>query len=279
MLTPGGPPASVTASLNAAANLLPEGTYYGLVGFSNLTSGLSQNRAFTFQPGRRDFLSERFNTSLDRNDLDYQSFTFTPDGSASGYAVCREVATSFPTEPAGGTNLALGRDAFRQITLSDSHTVALFGRRTNVFFVGSNGYLTLDSGDTDHRESFAGHFRLPRISALFDELNPAFGGTVSWQELSDRAVVTFDGVPEFIDDAEDYDPAWGNSFQIELFYDGRIRLTYLSLYASDGLVGLSAGSGVPLTFGESDFTGYAVCQPLRVAITAPSTNVVSAAAP
>jgi hypothetical protein len=48
-------------------------------------------------------------------------------------------------------------------------------------------------------------------------------------------------------------------FQIELFFDGRIRITHLGLGSSGGLIGLSRGQGVPADFVESDFTAYGLC--------------------
>jgi hypothetical protein len=52
-----------------------------------------------------------------------------------------------------------------------------------------------------------------------------------------------------------------NSFQIEMFYDGRIRLTWLDVATTYGVVGLSKGLGVPTNFHSSDFSAYAACPP------------------
>ncbi len=46
-----------------------------------------------------------------------------------------------------------------------------------------------------------------------------------------------------------------------MFFDGRLRVTYLGLSCLNGLVGLSAGTGVPPVFVESDFSHYAFCPP------------------
>ena len=61
--------------------------------------------------------------------------------------------------------------------------------------------------------------------------------------------MTFQGVPE-------YSVSNSNSVQIELFFDGRIRITCLGIAATDGLIGLSRGQGVPGGFVESDFSAY-----------------------
>jgi hypothetical protein len=94
---------------------------------------------------------------------------------------------------------------------------------------------------------------LRRISANFDDYNPGAGGSVSFRRLSDRIAVTWNGVFEF----GTTNPNW---FQIELFYGGRIRVTYLSMSSIDGVAGLSRGLGLPVPFLESDLSGY-VCEP------------------
>src|SRR5207302_639847 len=148
--------------------------------------------------------------------------------------------------------LLLYDDWFSQVTLSGSNTVALYRLRTNVFFVGSNGYITFGNGDATVADSFQAHFNLPRISGLARDYNPEAGGTISWKQLSNRVAVTFSEVPQ-------YGMADTNSFQIELFFNGVIRLTYLELDTPSGLAGLSEGLGIPLGFAASDLSNYPQC--------------------
>jgi hypothetical protein len=251
-LTPGGGAATVTVSVNALASSLPMGIHSGTVWFFNLSSQVVQSRQFTLRVGQPDYYAELFDTTT--NDLAFQTTTFTPDGSASFYSVCRNVATSFPTDPTGGTAISLTDDSYASVTLTGTNTVAIYNTRRNILYIGSNGYLTMNSGDSNMVESFASHFNLPRVSALFHDLNPGAGGTVSWKQLTDRAAVTFQGV--YV-----YGTALPNSFQIEMFFDGRIRLTWLTITGLYNLVGLSAGQGVPAGFIESDFSSYFVCPP------------------
>ena len=88
---------------------------------------------------------------------------------------------------------------------------------------------------------------LPRISGLFNDLNPdpgiGGGGTISWRELSDRVAITYQNVPQFANSDS-------NNFQIEMFFDGQIAITHLALGVIDGIVGLSQGLGLPLEFGR-----------------------------
>ncbi len=258
-LNPGGPATPVTASLTASASSLPMGIYTSTAWFTNLNDQVGQARQFTLRVGQPDYFTELFDSTA--NDLAFKTFTFTPDGSGNFYAPCRETAAAFPTDPTGGTAVTMSDDTYAQVTLSGTNTVAIYGRRSNVFYIGSNGYLTMDSGDTGYTESFATHFSRPRVSALFDDLYPVTG-QVTWLQFSNRVAVTYLNVRE-------YGASNTNSFQIELFYDGRIRLTYLGLAALDGLAGLSAGLGVPAGFVESDLSSYGSCS-LPLIVFAPS---------
>ena len=189
-----------------------------------------------------------------RNDMSNQTLLLIPDGSGNYYRACRSKAISFPIDPDGGTNIWLRDDDYRQINLSGEH-IDFYGTSYDTIYVGSNGYISFVSGDTGYLESFTNHFALPRISALFDDLNPSEGGTVSWKQLNDRIVVTFENVPET-------GLSNTNSFQVEMFYNGTIRITWLGISAPDGLVGLSEGKGIPLYFVESDLSEYGLSDDL-----------------
>ena len=253
---PPGSTSNVVVSLNSAAAALPAAVYSAAITWSNATTRFTQRRTVTLRIGQPDYFTELF--SLNDNDLAFQQLTFRPDGSTNFYSVCRQTVTEFPTDPAGGADTGLADDAFRAVTLGGAHTVALYGRRTNLFFIGSNGYLTFGSGDSSNVKSLENHFGLPRVSGLLADLDPRFGGAVTFQELVDRVAVTWLAVPEWNQINE-------NSFQIELFYDATIRITWLALDARRGVAGLSRGGGVPATFVESDLTGYAECPPPLIA--------------
>ena len=78
---------------------------------------------------------------------------------------------------------------------------------------------------------------------------------VRFANLADRAVVTFDGVPE-------YSSTGSNTFQCELFFDGTLRLSWLGVSSDDSIVGLSRGDGMPPAFIQSDFTTLPGCDEL-----------------
>ncbi|MFC1738501.1 M14 family zinc carboxypeptidase [Planctomycetota bacterium] len=214
-------------------------------------SGVCYNFTTTAQG---DYFTELFDAA--DNDLDNISVTFTPDGSPDFYSVCIKPATSFPTDPAGGTVLSLDDDDCKTVLSSDA-TVSLYGHSygdggEGVVAAGSNGYLIFGGCDTDYTETLDDHFDMPRVSALFDDLNPSSGGLVSRKRLSNRLVVTWENVPEYAFPNQ-------NSFQIEMFFDGKIRITWLGIAATDGIVGLSEGGGIPEYFQESNLSGYGPC--------------------
>jgi len=190
-------------------------------------------------------LAENF--SGNDNDLANKTLTFTPAGSSGLYSACIQDADAFPTDPAGGVQLKLSDDAHAKVSLSNGAAIPFFGIAYSVFYIGSNGYITFGKGDSDYTPSLRDHYNRPRISALFADLWPPRGGTITWIQLADRAVVTYHNIPQFR-------TSNSNSFQIEMFFDGVIRITWLKIDIRSGLIGLSDGSGTPADFIESDFS-------------------------
>jgi hypothetical protein len=202
-------------------------------------------------PDVPDYFTEQFAFSFD---LDGRKLTFSPDGSGDYYAGCVEPIWSLPTDPAGGITLGLTNDSSAAAVLSGGAAVELYGTAYTSFWVGSNGYVTFGSGDSTSSESFANHFSRPRVAALFDDLNPSVAGSISWKQLADRAVVTWQGVPET-------DRGGANTFQIELFFDGTISVSYLGISSSDAIAGLSDGLGLPDLFFPTNFSAFGSCGP------------------
>ena len=203
-------------------------------------------------PVQPDYFTEYFDSG--DNDLAYRSVTFTPDGADDHYAACQDAASVFPTDPNGGTVLNLDDDASILLVLQGGAQIQLYGLPASGFYLGSNGYITAPYTDSNPTPSLEDHFNMVRVSTLFADLDPSAGGTVSWKQLADRVAITFQAVPEC-------GVSNSNSFQTELFFDGVIRLTWLGIDATNGLVGLSEGQGVPGDFVESDMTAYGSCTP------------------
>jgi hypothetical protein len=198
-----------------------------------------------------NYFTEQFTTNVD---LDGMKLTFTPDGSGDFYSGCIEPIYWLPTDPAGGTAVSLTDDASVQATLAGGATVSLYGAAYSSFWIGSNGYVTFGSGDSTQAESFANHFATPRVAALFDDLNPASTGTVSWKQLADRVAVTWQNVPEV-------STGGSNTFQIELFFDGTITISYLGITCRDAIAGLSDGLGLPPVFYPANLSSAGTCGP------------------
>ncbi len=215
---------------------------------TNATTDDNGGSCYTFgTPDVPLFFTEEFPSG---NDLPGSMATFVPNGTIDFYAGCIEplpVPGQLPTDPTGGTSLGLTDDSYAEVTLTGGQTVSFYGVTYTSFFVGSNGYITFGAGDTDYSESLSDHFRLPRISGWFDDLNPSSGGTVSYKQLSDRVAVTWENVPEF-------SATGANTFQVELFFDGTIRIAWADMTSGDGIAGLSEGNGLDPDFFPMDLT-------------------------
>lgn len=134
-------------------------------------------------------------------------------------------------------------DGFVQATFN-GWMATYYGTSYGSVFVGSNGFVTFGSGDTDFTETvselLAGS---PRIAMWWDDLDPASAGTVSFfDDAANQAFeVCFSSVPEF---------ATGNSNNFNLRFEetlGMINITYGNMAALDGLVGTSPGSNIDPT--------------------------------
>ena len=216
--------------------------YYWRVMAGNVCGDSAFSTAFTFETLDQPLY---FTEQLTSFDLDNRTTAFEPNGTGNFYAMCGWPETVFPTDPAGGTVLSLGDDTFEAVALTMPFN--FYGTDYSTIYVGSNGYVTFNSGDTTYNETLADHFNQPRISGLFDDLSPNQAGTISVRQLADRVAVTYEGVTGF-------QAANSNNFQIEMFQDGRVHITHLQMDENDGIVGLSAGGGMPADFVADDLS-------------------------
>lgn len=265
----GTSPGSMTNSVSTVQNLTGHSlsigglndneTYYYAIEMTDIAGNNSYDdnagNAYTFTtPEVPDFFTQQFTSGSDLNGL---SVTFYPNASAVDFYVsCAEPLPggALPTNPAGGSTLTLSDDSSAQVTIAGGNSVQLYEQLFTSFFVGSNGYITFGSGDSTYSESLDAHFSRQRVSGWFDDLNPSTGGSVSWKQLSDRMAVTWLGVPE-------YSTSNSNTFQIELFFDGRIRISYAGMASLDGIAGLSNGGGLDPDYFPSDLSSTAGCGP------------------
>ena len=233
--------------------LLDNHTYYFKVDATDEAGNTTSDQTcYSFStPEVPDFFTQLF---TDDNDLDNVSVSFAPNGSVDFYRGCDTAITALPTSPTGGTPLTLTDDSNVQVNLTGGATVTLYGVSYNHFWVGSNGYITFGSGDSGYNEALDTHFSQPRISALFDDLDPSQGGgSVSWKQLADHVAVTWLNVPV-------HNAGNQNTFQIEMYFDGRLAISYLAVADTGALAGLSRGQGVPGDFLMSDLSALGPCQ-------------------
>lgn len=212
---------------------------------------------FTGQPSTEpanDWFTELFVPVLRTNDISHHQIRFTPNLSNNYYSACTGPASAYRTDPTGGIPVTLGDDDFVEVTLTDGKEIPLYGVYYDSFFIGSNGYITFDTGDVTSESNHENHFNQPRISGLFLNMDPSEGGTISYKQLPNRVVVTYDHIrlANIITEQT-------ANFQIEMFFDGRIVITWLQQDTYVGLIGLSRGNGVPEEFDDSDFTQYPGC--------------------
>lgn len=206
-------------------------------------------------------------SGVDQFDLDNTSILFTPQPGSSRYAVCTSAIGALPTDPTGGAAVSGWAifpgstgpldDGTAYLSVSGGQTVKLHGRAYDYMHVSTNGNIHFTTPDGDYDKTLTKHFAQPRICALFDDLNLTSQGTCTWKQLADRFVVTWENVPEWTSGGT----GPGNTFQIEMFFDGRIRISYLAIPNLDGIVGLSPGGGLSPDYAESNLSSLADCGP------------------
>ncbi|NLF56975.1 MAG: hypothetical protein GX580_05000 [Candidatus Hydrogenedens sp.] len=212
------------------------------------------------QPFGTDPLLGRF----DPLDLAFSQLTFTPVGAADGpiagdmpgvsydnyEATCRRGVYSLPVPRADGQGGAI------QLNFSDDNGTSFyfpnapfpfFGKYYPAFTIAANGYISFQDVTYLSQLNFpslAAHFAIPRISFLFNDFSPSMGGLGWARALSDRTVITFEDMPSW-PPTMPTTTVGRSTVQVELFHSGMIRFTYLGLGATNAVVGLSDGRGVP----------------------------------
>lgn len=182
---------------------------------------------------------------------------FTPVIALAGVTVS-DIDIIFNRRPPGP--ITAGNDTMTEI-FPEGFTFDFCGTRYDSFVVNSNGSVSFGTGSTDFTETIQELLTgPPRIAALWDDLNAATGGTVSFEQAGEKVTVIFTNVPEF--------PNVGaNSFQITLFGNrirlddddegddeddrgrrGRFTLSYGDVSAQDGIAGFSCGGRVTSGF-------------------------------
>jgi hypothetical protein len=173
-------------------------------------------------------------------DLNNSSLLFTPDSNAY-----RLTPGDFSFRKDYGTQIIdfLGVD---DVSLDNANNgyyrlslvgkpFTFFGVSYDELFIGTNGYVTFEQGDTTGRISAAAlASEMPRIAPLWADLDVTENGGIYVNQLSDSLLITWNKAPQ----AQYSGPS---TFQLLLFNDGRIAFVYKKVKARNALVGLSPG--------------------------------------
>ena len=250
------------------------GTKYYYTLFADIAGGFPDQRTTSATAGGEppDFQTEAFDSALTtgvsaRNafDLAFSQILFTPIGAALAPLGESQPASDYShyaaTLKKNVSELPVPRvddkGAAFDVVLSENGVISIttqapfefFGKPYDKLYLASNGYIAFTGVKAGNPEntapSLATHFAIPRISFLFTNLSPASGGNAWMRRLDDRVVITFENIPQF----EPFVfPAANNpnTVQVELFYSGHIRITYMNVTAVTAVCGLSDGQGAAL---------------------------------
>jgi hypothetical protein len=173
-------------------------------------------------------------------DLKKRAVLFTPE--AGGYRI---TPTDVPYTKDLGTRLrgflavdgqpGAADNGYREVQINDA-PFTFYGVAYDKIYVGTNGYITFNRGDTSARQSAAALASdMPRIAPLWANLDASAGGDIYYNRLEGRHVITWNAVAE--------SPYGGlSTFQAVLYDDGRIAFVYRKVKAHASLVGLSPGN-------------------------------------
>ena len=169
---------------------------------------------------------EQFTTGIDVNGVD---LVFSPNGNG-GYFVTGATGLF---DPNVGAALAAGDDTLA-VNNPLGFSFPYCGTSTSAIDVCSNGFVWLQTGSTtstDFTESTAELLTLQdRICAVWDDFNFLTTGTLSFNALPGKAIVTWANVPEF-------GGTNSNTFQLQLFPTGQFVVSASSLANLDAIIG------------------------------------------
>jgi hypothetical protein len=202
-----------------------------------------------------DYLTEWFENAA-AFDLNGRSVTFTPSGGS--YTASTSTISEFPSGTSGYT--AFNESAMSSGSADDgwwNHTLATpfsyFGVSHTTAYVGTNGHITFASGQSSSSLAPAMHFTagFPRITGIGRDLNPGAGGSVNVRRdtTAGQQRTSF-----YWNAVRNYGQTSTVNFQIDLFDDGRIRMSWLAT-STAGSVSVGLASGVTATMPSPPYDG------------------------
>ncbi|MEO0479680.1 MAG: nidogen-like domain-containing protein [Planctomycetota bacterium] len=165
------------------------------------------------------------------------STLFTPDG-AGGYNTTPNggvIDTNFTS----GTPLAFTDDSTNVLAIGFAFTMPNGVSLTDIEVDSNARAFEPGLEGTDFSESVAEFLNdgSAQLAPYWDDFNPSAGGQI-WQSVGPGGefVVTWESVPEF-------GTTNANTFQMVLAADSSITFNYIDIVSTDGIVGVSSGSG------------------------------------
>lgn len=247
------------------AGLQPDTRYYYVVQVSDAADNSvvddNQGACYFFHTySSLLYFTEYFSTS-NPMDLSNMQLTLIPVDHPNYFQACIGTAAGLPNAT-GDQLLSLEDDDFVEIPLENEAAFSFYGIVYNRIFVGSNGYVTFAAGDTAYQGFAVNHFAAPRVSGLMYDLNPEIRGSIYYHQNSDRCVITYEDIPVY--DSSGFYPAENtHTFQMELFFNGAIRITWLNLYTMRAIVGVSAGMGIANDYVSMNLSNLNGCDELH----------------
>eukprot|EP00976_Prorocentrum_cordatum_P070637 1180003-Prorocentrum_minimum.AAC.3 len=99
-------------------------------------------------------------------------------------------------------------DSSREASFTGGKTFTFFGTEYTSVWVGSNGYVTFGRGDWMYYSHRYYHYRMPRISGAFYDLNPRSSpGSITYAQTEQSMVITYT-------DIKTYSGNYLNTFQV-----------------------------------------------------------------
>lgn len=251
-----GATTQLTATIASTADQFSSGNYSGKITISKSDDSFSRNLILTVTINPPGHPTEEFLTSSDAFDLDNTQLTFLPNGDSFVYRT--QSITSLPythdpadqiTESPDGGNLWDGYWTRNPAWLGPP---SIGGSAISTIHIGTNGMTSLASGSTDWSPTVNEHFSRSQVALLWADYDFRTTGKIYYRHISgDRVIITYENFPSSFTSNI-------NNMQLEIFDDGSgmIRMTYLDMGGTRGIVGISDGSGTPADFTsrEADFS-------------------------
>ncbi len=195
-----------------------------------------------------NFYTEVFGGLYNRPfDLSNTTLVFIPDSNSLHFYKqgIKKNIQQFPQQPANTGQpvyFAVQDPVYIKSTIAP---IPFYGVEYTDIYVSSKGYISFGANGLEPI-TVGKHFAYPQISLLPVDVFKAEEGSVVYLILPQKLVITWINIPlaqnpTMGDDGKPFK----NNIQVELFYDGKIQITYLSTDPKmfNAVVGLSCGGG------------------------------------